>query len=121
MARLLPFLIFIGLCFWLIFRWSALPRSDRTYRPRPRWPDWFGAGEQGDAAGTVHIVRRSELAGLRDAYSSAPIDAAQPLFRCAKCLSLYHGESVIVLKRENGGCCTVCGGTDLGPVRIADD
>jgi hypothetical protein len=121
MARLLPFLIFIGLCFWLIFRWSALPRSDRTYRPRPRWPDWFGADEKAAAPGTVHIVRRGELAGLRDAYSSAPIDPRLPLFRCGKCLSMYHGESVAVLKRENGGGCMVCGGTDLGQVRLADD
>ena len=121
MARLLPFLIFIGLCFWLIFRTSALPRTGRTYRPRPRWPDWFGAAAKPAAAGTVHIVRRRELAGLRDAYSSAPIDSGQPLFRCGKCLSIYHGESVAVLKRENGGACMVCGGTDLGPVRLADD
>ncbi|MCU0973385.1 MAG: hypothetical protein MUF80_05455 [Burkholderiales bacterium] len=121
MPRLLPLLLFIGLCFWLISRMSALPRSDRTYRPRPRWPDWFGADEKAAEPGTVHIVKRGELAGLRDAYSSAPIDAAKPLFRCGKCLSMYHADSVAVLKRENGGCCMVCGGTDLGPVRLADD
>jgi hypothetical protein len=121
MARLLPFFIFIGLGFWLIFRMSALPRAGRTYRPRARWPDWFGAEDKPTQAGTVHIVKRGELAGLRDAYSSAPVDSAKPLFRCGKCLSMYHAESVAVLKRENGGNCVVCGGTDLGPVRLADD
>jgi hypothetical protein len=121
MARILPFFIFIGLCFWLIFRMSALPRDARTYRPRPRWPDWFGTDEKPVQPGTVHIVRRGELAGLRDAYSSAPIDASRPLVRCGKCLSMYHADSVAVLKRENGGHCMICGGTELGPVRLADD
>ncbi len=121
MPRLLPFLIFVGLCFWLVFRVSLIPRDSRTYRPRPRWSDWFGAQDASAEPGTVHIVHRGELTGLRDAYSSALIDPAKPLFRCAKCLSMYHGDSVEVLKRENGGRCMVCGGTDLGPVRLADD
>jgi hypothetical protein len=121
MPRLLPFLILVGFCFWLVFRWSWLPRSDRTYRPRPRWPDWFGAGEKAAAPGTVHIVRRRDLTGLRDAYSSAPVDPTRPLFRCGKCLAMYHGESVAMLERENGSRCMVCSGTDLGPVRLADD
>ncbi len=68
----------------------------------------------------MHIVRRSELAGLRDAYSSAPIDAGQPLVRCGNCLSVYHADSFAVLQRENGGSCVICHSTDLGPVRLAD-
>ncbi len=120
MARLLPLFIFIGLCFWLLALMSGLPRDNRTYRPRPRWPDWFGIDPKPADSGTVHIVRRAELAGLRDAYSSAPIDPSQPLVRCGKCLSVYHAESVAVLKRENGGSCMICRSTDLGPVRLAD-
>lgn len=121
MTRLLPLLLFIGFCFWLISRWSAAPRGGATYRPRPRWPGWSGADHKTAASGTVHIARRRDLAGLRDAYSSAAIDPAQPLFRCSKCLSMYHGKSVAVLQRENGSRCMVCGDTDLGPVRLADD
>jgi hypothetical protein len=121
MARLFPILIFIGFCFWLLVRWSASPRGGATYRPRPRWPDWFGTGQKATASGTVHVVRRRELAGLRDAYSSAPIDPVRPLFRCGKCLSIYQGDSIAVLQSENGGRCMVCEGSDLGPVRLADD
>ncbi|MFO1206208.1 MAG: hypothetical protein U1E63_10845 [Burkholderiales bacterium] len=121
MARLLPLLLFIGLCFWLISRWSSAPRGGATYRPRPRWPYWFGTDGKAAAPGTVHIVRRSELAGVRDAYSSAAIDPTRPLSRCGKCLSVYNSESLAVLKSENGGRCMVCDGTDLGPVRVVDD
>jgi hypothetical protein len=121
MARLLPLFIFIALCFWLLVRVSGMPRDTRTYRPRPRWPDWVGGAPKSGAPGTVHIVRRAELAGLRDAYSSAPIDPAQPVVRCGKCLSVYHGASIAVLEGENGGRCMICGGADLGAVRLLDD
>jgi hypothetical protein len=120
MARFLPLIVFVAVCFWLISRISGLPRGARTYRPRPRWQDWGGGVQKSVKPGTVHIVRHGELAGLRDAYSSAPIDPAQSVFRCGKCLSVYHASSIAVLQRENGGCCMVCGGTDIGPVRFAD-
>ncbi len=120
MARLLPLFIFIALCFWLLVRISGMPRDARTYRPRPRWPGWGEGTLKSVEPGTVHIVRRAELAGLRDAYSSAPIDPAQSIFRCGKCLSVYHAGSIAVLERENGGRCMICGGTDLGPVRIME-
>lgn len=118
MVRLLPLLIFIGLCFWLLVTFSGIARNSATYRPRPRWPDWLRTSPS--RPGTVHIVRRSDLAGVRDAYSSAPIDPAQPLVRCGKCLSIYHADSAAVLERENGGSCVICHGTDLGLVRLAD-
>jgi hypothetical protein len=120
MVRLLPLLFFIGLCFWLAAFVSRVPRGDRTYRPQRRWPDWFGTPSKSTGQGTVHIVRRSELAGLRDAYSSAPIDVGQQLVRCGNCLSVYHADSFAVLRRENGGSCVICRSTDLGPVRLAD-
>ena len=120
MARLIPLLLFIGVCFWLLTFVSRTSRGNGTYRPRPRWPEWFGTAAKPTEEGTVHVVRRSELAGLRDAYSSAAIDPAQPLVRCGKCLSVYHADSYAVLRRENGGSCVICRGTDLSPVRLAD-
>jgi hypothetical protein len=71
--------------------------------------------------GTVHLVRRAELEGLRDAYSSAPIDLAQPLLRCGRCLATYHAASVAELDRSNGGLCVVCGNHDLAAVYVADE
>jgi hypothetical protein len=122
MARLLPFLIFIALAIGFAMLFSNLGRGPRgTHRPRPRWR--FGTGHAPPPArpGTVHIVPRAQLEGLRDAYSSEPLDPGRPLARCGGCQALYHAESVQALRRENHGRCAVCGGTDLGPVRIADE
>lgn len=119
MSRLVPLLVVIGLVFffWGFFLRIGRPRGARTYRPRARW----GAPAGGDAPpGTVHVVKASDLAGVRDAYSSAPIDPAKPLLRCGRCLSLYHSESVAALDRENRGRCATCGGTDLAAVHVVD-
>lgn len=120
MARLLPLLIIIWFAIWLLTQIFGAPRGGPTYRPRPRWPDWFGDAVPADSNGTVHLARRSELVGVRDAYSSAPVNPGEDLVRCGKCLSFYHADSALVLKRENGGRCMVCGSADLGPVRLVD-
>jgi hypothetical protein len=122
MARLFPILLFIAMAIGFIIVFSRLGRGPRgTYRPRARWR--FGQGEAPPAGrpGTVHIVPRTQLADLRDAYSSAPIDADRPLARCGACLAFYHAESVQALRKDNHARCAVCGSTDLGPVRVADD
>ncbi len=93
-----------------------------TYHPRARWQDWFSwLGERSTASGLAHIVKRAALADVRDAYSSAAIDANRAVYRCAACQSFYQDTSVAVLASENQHRCTVCGGTDIGPVRIVDD
>jgi hypothetical protein len=122
MVRLLPLLVFIGLAVAFAMAFTGTRRGpDGTHRPRPKWR--FGSTDAPPRAraGTVHIVERTQLAGLRDAYSSEPVDAARALARCGGCQALYHMESVHALRRDNHGRCAVCGSTDLGPVRIADD
>jgi hypothetical protein len=118
MVRLLALIVFFGFAVRtaadLVSLGGARPRG--TYRPRPRWR--FN-GEPHGKAGTVHLVRRSELEGLRDAYSSAPIDPDEPLLRCGRCLAVYDATSAHELERTNGGRCVACGSTDLAPVRIA--
>jgi hypothetical protein len=121
MARLLPILLLlaVGIAFLLaVTRATRGPRSRYTYRPRGKW----GAdSRQGTAGpGTVHVVHRREIAGLRDAYSSAPLDPDAPLARCGGCQAFYQAPSVASLQRENQGRCVVCGSGDLGPVRLAD-
>jgi hypothetical protein len=121
MARILPFLIFLVIAVVFTLAFTSARRGPRgTYRPRARWR--FGTDAAPPAkAGTVHIVPRGQLAGLRDAYSSAPLDADRPLARCGACQAFYHAESVQALRRDNHGRCAVCGSTDLGPVRIAEE
>ena len=124
MMRLLPLFVFIAIAALfatLILR--SWRRPPGTYRPRARWR--FGVDPSPPPAraakGTVHIVPRAHLDGLRDAYSSAPLDAGRPLARCGACQALYHADSVLALRRENQGRCAVCGSTDIGPVRIAEE
>ena len=119
MARLFAFVVFFGfaISFAAVLVSLSAPRPRGTYRPWSRW--WFGDEPQGEP-GTMHLVKRSELEGLRDAYSSAPIDPAQPLLRCGSCLAMYHATSVHELDRANGGRCVVCRSTDLAAVHVAD-
>jgi hypothetical protein len=121
MARLLPLLIIlvVGVVLLLAGRDAQRSSTDgRTYRPRWRFRTRpsarDAAGDQAPAA-----VRQADLAGLRDAYSGAPLDATRPLVRCAACLAIYHAESAAVLARENGGRCAACGDTRFDAVRVA--
>lgn len=124
MARLIPLLLALAVfLIWLIARQQAdRPRSDRTYRPRAN------ARGRGDAAssawaggadpGTDWVVARSQLAGVRDAYSSAELDASKPLYRCAGCQAYYHRSSLDALRAQNFGRCTLCGSQDLRAVQV---
>jgi hypothetical protein len=119
MARLLPLLIFliVGLAL-LLSRQSAVlrPQDGRTYRPRS------GARRQGrNAAGGVTLLRRRDLAGLRDAYSGESLDASRPLVHCDACQSVYHADSARILARENGGRCVGCKSTGFSAVKVVAD
>jgi hypothetical protein len=118
---LMPIVVLVGLVVVLLIKASALrdqAQAQRgTYRPRAKAP---GAGQQDIDPGTPQVLSRRELAGLRDAYSSAGIDAAQPLRCCCGCQALYHASSVEALRRENNGRCAVCSGTAFAEVRLAD-
>lgn len=118
MARLLPLLAFlvIGLILMLTRREGTVrPRDGRTYRPRAR----AGRRAAGDAG--VTLLRRGDLAGLRDAYSGQPIDPSRPLVTCAGCQSVYHAVSAGVLARDNGGRCASCGGSVFSAVKVIAD
>ena len=123
MGRLLPLVLFlVGLLIVAIVRQhSSRARSDRVYRPRGN-PWGFPGGGSGRASsadeGMNWIVPRSELEGVRDAYSSAAIDAQAPLWRCGSCQAYYHQGSVDALESHNAGRCALCGGEDLRPVHV---
>jgi len=118
MARLLPLLAFlvIGLILMLTRQdGTARPRDGRSYRPRARARRRDG----GDAG--VTLLRRRDLAGLRDAYSGQPLDPTRPLVTCTGCQSVYHADSAGVLARDNGGRCASCGGNVFAAVKIIAD
>lgn len=104
----------------VVIVWKVVTRAGQGgadgYRPRRRW----GWGQKGDA-GLNHLVRRSELDGVRDAYSSAPLDTTAPLFRCSHCLVFYNASSREALAGSNDGRCIACGHADLGTVRLLDE
>lgn len=123
MARLLPLLLLaVGSLLVAIAReYATRSRNDRVYRPRrDLWgfSNGFTGGPAQPEPGTTWIVNRSELEGLRDAYSSAAVDPERALWRCGGCQAYYHEASVEVLKAQNSGCCALCGSPDLGPVRV---
>ena len=120
MARLLPFLIFLGVALWLAMasqRRTTARRDPRAFRPRARFREWFDRRASEEA----FRVRRRDLAGLRDAYSGAALDPARPLLRCTRCLAYYHADSAAVLGRENSARCLGCGGTDFRAVEVTND
>jgi DNA-directed RNA polymerase subunit RPC12/RpoP len=127
MARVLPLLLLFGVFFVLIAllrRFGGPPRAggpgrstDFSHRPRPAQAGRAAAGD--DSAPLV--MRRVELAGLRDAYSSAPVDPTQALHACARCQAIVHGASLQALREGNHGRCPVCGHRGFRPVRLADD
>jgi hypothetical protein len=93
------------------------PRHPDAHRPRPNARSDSHAAA--DAVAT-HLVSRTELAGIRDAFSSAPLDATRPMYRCEGCSSFYQDVSRDAILRENAGHCVVCQGTRLGSVVLID-
>jgi len=121
MARLIPLLLFLGLAVFLAVTARSGPapaRDPRAFRPKARSGrrDRHAAGR----GAAPHLVRRTALAGLRDAYSGAALDPATPLVRCGRCLAFYHADSAVVLARENAGRCVTCGGSEFGAVSVTD-
>ncbi|HEY6135204.1 MAG TPA: hypothetical protein VIW70_14590 [Rubrivivax sp.] len=123
-ARLIPLLLLlVAFLIVLIARQQARtprPRSDRSYRPRAQAGARSAAAGWGDAADSsaVWVVDRSELDGVRDAYSSAALDAAKPLYRCAGCQAYYQRASLDALRSQNHGRCVLCASSDLRPVQV---
>jgi DNA-directed RNA polymerase subunit RPC12/RpoP len=127
MARVLPLLLLFGVFFVLIAllrRFGGPPRAgtpgrstDSSHRPRPA----AGGRAAPTDDGAPLIMRRAELAGLRDAYSSAPVDATQPLHACARCQAIVHAASLQALREGNHGRCPVCGHRGFRLVRLVDE
>ena len=120
-ARLLPILILAGFAIFMRIlgqRRDTPSRDGRTWRPRAR----SRARRSDDAKYEGPItVSPADIAGLRDAYSGATLDAARPMVQCATCRAFYHSDSVTILVRENAGRCASCGGTAFRAVAIARD
>jgi hypothetical protein len=106
----------IGAVLLLAQRRNDSARSG-TFRPRSKA---FRSGPNPADPHLQHLMSRREAVGLRDAYSSAAIDPQQPLRCCCGCQALYHLSSLVILKAQNEGRCTACGGTAFASVRWVD-
>lgn len=95
---------------------SGLFGQRTTYRPHQQ-P--FG-GRKADTGQATFLVSRAELTGLRDSFSSEPIDPDRALMRCPGCQAFYHADSAKVLERENQGQCVGCQNTKFDPVQVTD-
>jgi DNA-directed RNA polymerase subunit RPC12/RpoP len=118
MPRIVVLLLVAIVSLWAMLGFVAhqSQRAARgTFRPRRR----FGMGKGG--AGLAHLVRREELAGTRDAYSSAPIDPDAEIYRCGACLAFYHADSLRALTASNEGRCAACGSRDITPAQVVAD
>lgn len=109
---LLGLLLVAGMLLRQLF--DAGARARQTYRPRR------SGAAKGGAGGETFIARRTDMAGLRDAFSAEPIDPDRALVRCAQCQSYYHADSLVTLRRENGGRCASCGSTAFDSVEVVD-
>lgn len=95
-----------------------------TYRPKRRvWPSWsnppFRDGDSSRRADVVQVVDAAELAGLRDALTSAELDLQGQIYRCGTCLAVYQAASVSALAGSNHGRCVTCNGADIAPITVA--
>ncbi|MEZ5659562.1 MAG: hypothetical protein R3E83_13845 [Burkholderiaceae bacterium] len=114
MPRLLVLLAVLMVGVWFVRQVFGAAGADRqTYRPRKQ-------GARRAHGGAVFMARRADLAGLRDAFSAEPIDPARALVRCAQCQSFYHADSLVTLRRENGGRCASCRATAFDDVDVID-
>ena len=128
LARLIVLLLAAG-AVWAAIRAIQQIRSDgqagvrkrngqSTYKPRG------GGSAQADHAsganGAAFVMTRQQLAGLRDAMTSAAINVDESLACCGKCLCVYHMSSVRALQESHAGACVGCGSKDLSPVHVAD-
>lgn len=124
MARLIPLLLLLVALLIVVLarQQTSQPRSDRTYRPRAAPRRRGGASSSAAATHPARssnwLVSRAELEGVRDAYSSAAVDPAAPLYCCAGCQAYYHQDSVDALVASNRGHCALCGSGDLRSVRV---
>lgn len=121
MARLFPLLFaFVALLIVVIARErAARTRSDRVYRPHADRRTSRRGFAADAAAGTNWVTPRADLAGVRDAYSSAAIDPDRPLYRCGGCQSFYHHASMQTLRADNMGRCALCGSPDIRSVQVS--
>jgi hypothetical protein len=87
-----------------------------TYQPGKQ----AGAQSESTTAGTPFVMSRKQVHGLRDALTSAPIDANQGIACCGQCKSLYHQSSLEALRASQQKACIACGSPDLSAVLFSD-
>ncbi|WP_391486678.1 hypothetical protein ACD631_16255 [Alteromonas macleodii] len=64
----------------------------------------------------AHSLSVSDLKGLHDAFTGAPLSKSLGLHQCQSCKVYYHSESLRVLREANGSKCVSCQSTKITPI-----
>jgi hypothetical protein len=85
--------------------------TSNTYRPTTQ----AGRSKKIDLGTSKPHVNSplSDLTGLHDAYTGAPLNAGLGLYQCENCKVFYHASSMEVLRSENQSQCVACQSTRI--------
>lgn len=92
------------------------PNPD-TFRPKDRASNSpnirFGKTSSETSSSSSGTPIETELKGLHDAFTGAPLDKSLGLHQCQACKVYYHTESLRVLKEANSAQCVACQSTNI--------
>ncbi len=60
-----------------------------------------------------NVPAASDLEGLHDAFTGAPLDKGLGLYQCQSCMVYYHTESLQVLREVNNSQCVACQSSNI--------
>ena len=92
------------------------PRQNpETYRPQRRSASrsTIKFGESQSFSSSQKQPDKSDLDGLHDAFTGAPLDSKLGLHQCQSCKVYYHTESLGVLREMNSSQCVSCQSTNI--------
>lgn len=69
---------------------------------------------------STNVPNVTDLEGLHDAFTGAPLDKSLGLNQCQSCKVYYHTESLQVLREANNSQCVACQSTNIIAVVAGD-
>jgi hypothetical protein len=91
---------------------SQSKQNTQTFRPtsnnRSTSNISFKVASTTSGFGTGNVPTESDLEGLHDAFTGAPLDKSLGLHQCQSCKVYYHTDSLLVLREANNSQCVAC-------------
>lgn len=96
-------------------RTQTRPKNPETFRPtrRPSGQSTIKFGTPPPSGSSTEPLTESDLDGLHDAFTGAPLDSKLGLHQCQSCKVYYHSESLQVLREANSSQCVSCQSTNI--------